>query len=126
MSKEPERTGRTEYYNADDVPEKYKKELEAIIANVRAIHGNKFVQHVKFLQNMKSLLGLLLSNLSPNPGVEMPKLREMITHISAQLSASHAQACGLSNELDHAAFKTSDALDAIIDVMAKERNKRGP
>ena len=116
-------TGKTEYFMQDAVPEKYKKELDLVMDNVKVIHGPLFAQHVKFMLNMDSLLGIMITNMSVNDDCDEDELRQIIVHISVQLAASHFEALGIDEDDESAIYKTVNTLRGIVATMQKERNK---
>lgn len=114
----------TEFFNADTVPDKYKNELDAILENVESIHGKKYGQHVKFVLNMKALLGLILTNSRIKENVNEEAFKNIMTDVAAEITGSHAEACGLTAEQGKSAFKTVDAMEGIIKQLEKEVNNK--
>lgn len=112
------------YMGIDSVPKDYKSELDAIMQTAVAIHGKKFGEHVKFLVNLKSLLGALLTNTNFKDNVDEEFMKDVMVNISTQLSGSHAELAGLTVEQQKAAFKTVDALDSVVGILETSMEKK--
>lgn len=111
------------YYNADDVPPKYKEELEAIMTNVEKIHGPLFVQHLKFSLNLKTLLEMVGNSMDVREGVNRKQLENIMGIICTQLNGSHADACHLDGKEQVAVVKTMDTIDSLTALMAKDGDR---
>jgi len=122
MKRKPIEIGKSIYMDQRNVPQKYKEELDAIIDNVRAIHGENFVQHVKFVMNIKSLIGIIVANTTLNDGVEEEKMQEILSDLTSNLAASHADARGLDEDDSRAVFRTVDTMDGIVKTLTEEKN----
>jgi len=119
---EPMRAGKTQYFNARNVPDKYKDELDAILDNARFIHGDNFVKHVKFLMNMDSMLSMITQNTTLDEGCTPQQMSEVISNVVTQLVGSHAEALGLKFEQEEPAEKTMEALKSIVDSFERDLN----
>lgn len=122
MKRKPIEIGNSVYMDQRNVPAKYREELDAIVDNVRAIHGENFVQHVKFVMNIKSLIGLIVANTTLNDGIEEHQMQEILSDLTSNLAASHADARGLDEEDSRAVFRTVDAMDSIVKTLTEETN----
>jgi len=114
---------RTAYFEASKIPKKYSDELDAVFENVKAIHGAKFVQHVKFLLNFKSLVGMMIQNTHIREDVDEDRFREAVENIMVQLTASHAAALDVDDDHMKAAMNTIKALDNVVESLQDEINK---
>jgi len=122
MKKKSVEIGKIVYMDQRNVPEKYKEELDAIIENVQAIHGANFVHHVKFVMNIKSLIGIIVANTTLNDGVKEQQIHEILTELTSNLAASHADARGLDEDDSRAVIKTAEAMDSIVQALTNETN----
>ena len=114
------RSTNTEYFDQANIPKKFREELDAVLENVEAIHGPRFAQHVKFVINIKSLLGIIIMNSKRNEDVEEENFKEVLTDITTQLAGSHGDACGLNQEQIKEAFNTTNAIDGIVEHLRNE------
>ena len=119
-------TSSTEYMNVKDVPGEYRKELDAIMDTVETIHGERgkpITQHSKFLINMKSLMGLMVTNADLKEEVDEDKFKKVLVTIATQLASSHSDALKLTDEEEIAAMNASSAVDNIVRHLSKARNE---
>jgi len=122
MKKKPIEIGNAVYMDQQSVPQKYRDELDAVIDNVRAIHGENFVHHVKFVMNIKSLIGLVVTNTTLKDGVEEELMQDILMELTSSLAAAHADARGLDEDDSRAALKTVEAMDGIVKTLTEEKN----
>jgi hypothetical protein len=103
---------------ADNVPSKYREELDNILKTAGAINGDKFVEMVKFTMNMSSLVSLMLHSSTPKDDLDSEGFRKTLTFITEQLVLSHAESLGVENMSE--VIKTVQALEGILAIMSTE------
>lgn len=117
--------GRSVFLQPEDIDQKYRSELEDVLENVRAIHGGAFVQHVQFFMNINSMIALVIRNTTLNDDCSPEQMRDVLSQISAQLVASHAEALGLDDneETGRAVINTVNTLQGIVKQVEIDMNK---
>lgn len=114
------------FLEVQNVNPKFREELDSIIENVGAIHGERFVQHVKFHMNLNALIGLMITNTTLNSDCTQESMANLMSHIVSQLAGAHAQALGLdTKEETVAVLNTVHTLQSVIKEVEKAINKKG-
>lgn len=127
MSQSPNRrVGRTKFIEIENLNSKYKDELFALEANLKAIHGEGTAQHLKFIVNLEGLTSLFLKNSTPDDGIDLDEFSTMANDLANHLANSHAAALNLTAEQQKAAYATSRLVDRIIDMMMADKGAKQP
>ena len=111
----------SEYHTPHSLPPKYKEELDLILENAEHIHGENFAAHIKFINNLKSLVGLMMTNVILKEDVDKTKFSKVLASVCSELTMSHAMCAGLTPDLDNEAHQVTKAMDSIVEAYANEK-----
>jgi len=113
------------FMEISELPDEYREEMEAVLETAHAIHGDAYIQHVKFCLNLKSMLGMFIQNTSLDEHVDHDQFKDMTSTLCAQMTGSHADALDLTKEQSAEVLKTSDTITSIMRMFEDKLNKKG-
>jgi hypothetical protein len=117
--------GQSRFETVDSIPEKWQGEMKAVLETARSIHGDKFVNHVKFLLNLDTLISLMVNNTTLNAGITKNQITHGLTELGTQLAGSHAMLSNLNEQLQIEAMNVQSTVDSIVKQYEAEINKKG-
>jgi hypothetical protein len=115
--------GRISMLHPDEVPPKYKEELDALMQTLEAIHGPKALSLVHFSSNLMTLISMMVNSSTLNKGISRETMGEVVDNLLSELIEQHVRALDLSNEVGKASVQTAQTMHSIIKQYEKELNK---
>jgi hypothetical protein len=115
--------GKIAMLHPDEVPPKYKEELDALMQTLEAIHGPKALELVHFSSNLMTLISMMVNSSTLNKGITREAMGEVVDNLLSDLIEKHVQALGLSTEVGKASVQTAQTMHGIIKQYEKELNK---